>query len=271
MDIKTTWFQRHSLLGYFILAYAISWTVGIPLALIAQGKLNWQIPFYVHYLYAYGPMLAALIMTGLTKGKSGIGDIFKRLFQWHMRPIWWVVALSPLMGYFVIVVIQRLISGRWADLRLLGDVNFLPSLGAGALLLWVFTYGIGEEIGWRGYALPRLQEKMNALSATLVLGVLWALWHLPIFFYLFEPSIAVGWFFGLMSGAILFTWIYNSTDGSLMAVALWHGTFNFITASKAGDGLGAAIMSAMVMVWAVVLIFIYKPANLSMQKKQVIV
>ena len=111
---------------------------------------------------------------------------------------------------------------------------------------------------------------MSALNATLVLGVLWALWHLPIFFYLFDPAIAIGWFLGLMSGAIMFTWLYNSTDGSLLAVALWHGAFNFITASAAGEGHGAAIMSTLVMIWAVVLIFIYKPANLSMREKQVI-
>lgn len=270
MNTKSSWLQRNSLLGYFILAYAISWSIGIPLALIAQGKVDWKIPSYIHYFYAYGPMLAALIMTGLTKGKAGIADIFKRLTNWRMSPLWWLIAISPLIGYAVVVIVLRLIQGTWADLNLLGEVNFLPNLGAGALLLWIFTYGMGEEIGWRGYALPRLQEKMSALNATLVLGVLWALWHLPIFFYLFDPAIAIGWFFGLMSGAILFTWLYNSTGGNLLAVALWHGAFNFITASAAGEGLGAAIMSTLVMVWAVALIFIYKPANLSKQTKQVV-
>ena len=269
MLTKTAWLQKYSLQGYFILAYAISWAVGIPLALIAQGKVNWQIPFYVHYLYAYGPLLAALIMTGLTRGRAGIADIFKRLLKWRMPPFWWLVTISPLAVYFVVVLVLRLIQGTWVNLDLLGEVNFLPNLGFGALFLWIFTYGIGEEIGWRGFALPRLQEKMNSLSATLVLGVLWALWHLPIFFYLFDPAIAIGWFFGLMSGAIVFTWLYNSTDGSLLAVALWHATFNFITASKAGEGLGAAIMSTIVMIWAVALIFIYKPANLSAHEKQV--
>lgn len=183
--------------------------------------------------------------------------------------MWWLAALSPLPAYFLIVIVLRVIQGAWTDLSLLGQVNFLPNLGVGALFLWIFTYGIGEEVGWRGFALPRLQEKMSALNATLVLGVLWALWHLPIFFYVFDPAIAVGWFFGLMCGAILFTWMYNSTDGSLLAVVLWHGTFNFITASAAGEGLSAAIMSTLVMVWAVVLIFIYKPANLSTRAKQV--
>jgi len=269
MNTKSSWFQRHPLLGYFFLAYAISWAIGIPLALISQGKLNWQLPFYLHYLYAYGPMLAAFIMTGFTKGKSGISDIFNRLFNWHMRPIWWIVAFSPLAGYLIIAIVQRIIQGTWADFSLLGQVNYLPNLGIGALFLWIFTFGIGEEIGWRGYALPRLQQKMNALSATLVLGLLWALWHLPSFFYVLNPNYTVGWFLGLLSGAIFFTWLYNSTNGSLLAVVLWHGTFNFITASKAGEGVGAAILSTIVMVWAILIIFIYKPANLSKQEKQV--
>lgn len=264
------WFQEHSLTGYFLLAYAISWSIGIPLALIAQGKVDWQIPYYVHYFYAYGPTLAALIMTGLTKGSAGIADIFKRLTNWKMSPFWWMVTISPLLGYAVVVLILRLIQGMWIDLSLLGQVNFLPNLGIGALLLWIFTYGIGEEIGWRGYALPRLQARMNSLSATLVLGVLWAAWHLPIFFYLFDPAIAIGWFLGLMCGAILLTWLYNSTGGNLLSVALWHATFNFITASAAGEGLGAAIMSTLVMVWAILLIFIYKPVNLSRRERQAI-
>jgi uncharacterized protein len=271
MNTKISWFQKHSLLGYFLLAYAISWSIGIPLALIAQKKVTWQIPYAVHYLYAYGPLLSALIMTGLTKGRAGIADLFKRLTNWRMQPGWWLIALSPLAGYAVVVLILRLIQGNWVDLGLLGQVNFLPNLGVGALFLWIFTYGIGEEVGWRGFALPRLQQKMNALPATLMLGILWALWHLPVFFYLFDPAIAIGWFFGLMCGAVLLTWLYNSTNGSLLAVVLWHGTFNFITASAAGEGLGAAIMSALVMAWAIVLIFVYKPANLSRHEKQMII
>ncbi|MBK9209650.1 MAG: hypothetical protein IPL71_15645 [Anaerolineales bacterium] len=129
MNTKTSWIQKNSLLGYFILAYAISWTIGIPLALIAQGKVSWQIPFPLHYLYAYGPMLSALIMTGLTKGKSGIADIFKRLFKWRIGFSWWMISLSPLAAYFVIALVQRMIQGEWVDFNLLGEVNFLPNLG----------------------------------------------------------------------------------------------------------------------------------------------
>ena len=155
------------------------------------------------------------------------------------------------------------------DFSLLGQVNFLPNLGVGALLLWIFTFGFGEEIGWRGYALPRLQKDRSALSATLILAVFWALWHLPQFFYLFDTAILVGWFFGLTAGAIVFTWLYNSAEGSILMVALWHGAFNFITASKAGEGVLAAVLSTLVMVWAVAVIIWLKPTNLSHVEKQI--
>ena len=155
------------------------------------------------------------------------------------------------------------------DFSLLGQVNFLPNLGFGALPLWIFTFGFGEEIGWRGYALPRLQKNRSALSATLILAVFWAFWHLPLFFFLYDVAILAGWFFGLIAGAIVFTWLYNSAAGSISIIAVWHGTFNFITASPAGEGLIAAILSTIVMVWAVVIVFLFKPANLSHAEKQI--
>jgi membrane protease YdiL (CAAX protease family) len=93
------------------------------------------------------------------------------------------------------------------------------------------TSGIGEEIGWRGYALPRLQKDYNALSSTVILTIFWVLWHLPLFFYLFDPAIAVRWVFALYMGAIVFTWLFNSTDGSILIAAVFHGCFNYINPS----------------------------------------
>jgi membrane protease YdiL (CAAX protease family) len=263
-----TWLQKYSLVGYFLLAYAFTWSIGIPLALIALGKLDWNLHFSLHYLAAFGPMLSALIMEGLTNGRQGIGSLLKRLLKWRMHPGWWLMAISPLIGYTLIAFLQGIVRKTWANLSLLGEINFLPNVGFGALLIWIFTFGLGEETGWRGFALPRLQEKYSALSATLILGALWAFWHFPFFFYILDPTIVVGWLFGLMTGAIMLTWFYNSTGGNLLAVVIWHGAFNFITASKAGEGLAAAIISTLIMVWAIVLVFVYKPANLSPRPKQ---
>jgi membrane protease YdiL (CAAX protease family) len=124
-------------------------------------------------------------------------------------------------------------------------------------------------VGWRGYALPRLQKDRTALSATIILAVLWALWHLPQFFYLFDPAIAIGWVIGLFAGAIVFTWLFNSSSGSILIVAIWHGCFNFITASNAGNGILAAVVSTVVMVWAVVVIVLFKPKDLSKQERDI--
>jgi hypothetical protein len=110
--------------------------------------------------------------------------------------------------------------------------------------------------------LPRLQKGRSALAATMILATFWALWHLPQFFYLFEPSIAPGWVIGLFAGAVVLTWLYNSANDSILMVAIWHGCFNFVIASRADIGILPAVVSAIVIVWAVVVIVRYKPKYL---------
>ena len=261
--------QTRNVLAYFILAYVFSWSIGIPLALQQQGVIPPVLPLWTHYLVAYGPLLAAGIVTWRTEGKAGLITLGRRVLRWRVHPVWWGVALSPLMIGLVVALLLNWISAAPITVAALGEVNFLPPLGLGALALWLLTFGIGEEIGWRGYALPRLQKGRSALAATTLLAIGWALWHLPQFFYVFEPSIAIGWALGLFAGALVFTWLFNSTGGSVLLLAIWHGCFNFITASTAGNGLLAAIVSALVMVWAVVVVVKFKPATLSQSAKVV--
>lgn len=206
MKTLTEYARKHEILGFFLIAYVLSWMVGIPLALAAQGKVKLFIPFSLHYLYAYGPALAALIMTWLVSGSEGLKELFSRITRWNVKPIWWVVAFSPLWLFGLIVLVQRVATGEWQDMSLLGQVNFLPPLNLGvAVILWVLTFGLGEEIGWRGYALPRMQKNRSALSATLILTALWALWHWPMFFYVLDSAIIIGWLIGLVAGSIVFT------------------------------------------------------------------
>jgi hypothetical protein len=89
-------------------------------------------------------------------------------------------------------------------------------------------------------------------------------------FHVLDISIVVGWLISLDAGTIVFAWLYNSSQGSVLMIVLWHGFFDFITASKAGEGSAAIIMSAMVMTWAVVVVFVYKPARLSSEEKHVL-
>lgn len=262
--------KSHSLYAFLALAYAISWAIEIPLALRARGLIDVPIPFAVHYLAAYAPMLAAIVVTRLTDDRDGLTELFGRMFRWRVQPMWWLVAIAPLVLYTLVAVALRFVQGQWPEVSAMGQIDFLPNLGLGALLLWILTFGFGEETGWRGFALPRLQKSHSALSATIILWVFWALWHLPLFFYLYDVTIIVGFLLGLLAGAITFTWLYNSADGSILLVAVWHGAFNFVTGCVAcKTGVAAAVLSTLVMVWAVVVVVWFKPATLSRADKQV--
>lgn len=120
--------KRHEILGFFVLANVLSWIVGISLALESQVKGESPIPFSLHYLYAYGPTLAALIMTWLVSGAKGIKELFSRIFKWRVKPIWWVVSFSPLWLFGLITIGQRIVNNEWPDFMLLGQVNFLSQL-----------------------------------------------------------------------------------------------------------------------------------------------
>jgi membrane protease YdiL (CAAX protease family) len=262
--------KRHALLVFFVLAFGLSWAVEIPLALQAHGLITVPIPWSLHYLAGYGPMLAAIIATAAAGGKEALQALFGRMIKWRVRPFWWLVALAPLVVYALLAAVLHFIQGQWSGFGALGLIEFLPDLGIGALLLWFLTFGLGEETGWRGFALPRLQQGRSALSATVILWVFWALWHLPLFFYLYKVTSIVGFLLGLLAGAVTLTWLYNSTGGSILLVAVWHGAFNFVTGCVACKaGATSAILSAFVMVWAVLLVVWFKPAALSRPDTQV--
>jgi membrane protease YdiL (CAAX protease family) len=251
------------LIAFFILAYALSWSIAVPLALANHDVIPALLPEWMHYLVAFGPMLAALIVTGLHRGRSGLKELGGRMIRWAC-PKWWIVAFSPLIiGYLVIMMLNTL-TGSEIHLSDLGEISYLPPLGAiGALLLWILTFGFGEETGWRGYALPHLQKGRSAFTATMILAMFWALWHLPQFFYQSAPSMAIGWGIGLFAGAVILTWLYNSASNSILIVAIWHGCFNFVTASTVNIGMLPAIMSVLVILGAVIVLLRYKPKYLT--------
>lgn len=274
---SSTWSRGRSLVVYFILAYLITWLFEVPLAAAAQGWIRVPVPFWIHYLGGFGPMLAALVVSWLGEGAGGVRRLLSGVTKWRVGWTWVLVAVLLPVGLFgVAAVIQRMSSGEWPDLALLGAVEYLPYLGIPlAMLLWFLTWGLGEEIGWRGFALPRLQHGRSALVATIILGVIHAFWHLPAFFYK-DTYRSMGLAAGLpmlvlsvVAAAITFTWLYNSTRGSILMVALYHALFDWLSVSKAGGALAPAVMSGVVWVLAVILVIVYKPSQLSRQEKQV--
>ena len=145
--------KNRALVVHFVLAYAISWTFMLPVALSAQGIITANVPYALYYLASFGPALSALIVTGLTAGRAGLRSLLGRLLKWRVA-----IPLLRVRNLRLRVVWpgradNRVIAGAWPDLRLLGQIDYVPYLGIpGVLGLWLLTYGLGEEIGWRGFA-----------------------------------------------------------------------------------------------------------------------
>lgn len=223
--------RRYPLVVYFAIAYLVTWTLLLPLGLAARGMLPLPIPREWHALGALGPIVAAFVVSRAAGGAAGVRAWLSGFRRWRLHPGWWVFALaSPFALWAVSAVLARMVVGSWPDLGRLS----LPEYANGrwladVLFVGTLAYGLGEEPGWRGFALPRLQARHGPLLATLILTPLWALWHWPAFLYRASyqgglPMI-VGFLFGLLSGAIVLTFLWNGTR-SLPAVILWHTLIN---------------------------------------------
>jgi membrane protease YdiL (CAAX protease family) len=221
------------------MAYAFSWIVWSPWVLGKDGAglLPIQIPqTVVGYLNATailcGPTVAALIMTGTIEGRAGVRTLLGRLVLWRVGIRWYLFAL---VGVPLIMVVGTMIySGELPKLGALGSLSFLPTYLLSFLLVVVLGGPLFEEIGWRGFALPRMEGLHGPLVASLILGVLWALWHLPEFLV---PSWAASSGGGGISGIILFTltaltftfvitWVFNNTRASILIAILVHASID---------------------------------------------
>ena len=216
--------KRHALLTYFVLVYVLTLACWIPLAI---SKSTASVPFLVLYILAnIMPSLIGILLTALFLGKSGLGALFRRLGQVRNPLIWYaVVLLLPPVLLFVAIGVHTL-------LGLTSMAFAFPVVG----ILGTFIFAaLGEELGWRGFALPRMQASLQAFAASLLLGVLWGLWHLPLNIAKgLVPLTFVGlvgfidFVLSLIALSVLFTWIYNNTRGSLFLMVLFHGVFNSV-------------------------------------------
>ena len=211
--------RRHPLVVFFVLAYALSWW---PWILYAFG-------LYPAPIASFGPFLAALVVLAITQGKSGIGGLLRRMVRWRVGLRWYAVALLLPVGIaLAATALNVLLGARAPSAADLGGWTGLFSTFAVVLLI----PGIGgtwEEPGWRGFALPSLQAGRSALVASLILGAVWALWHLPL-------VVATGQMGGwdiviILAWTLVLTWVYNGTGGSVLIVMLFHAMFNTVSIS----------------------------------------
>ncbi len=230
--------RRHPMIAFFALAYGISWAMLLAL----YGLLGLPAALVI-LLQTLGPTLAALVMAGILEGPAGRSRLLARVRIWRVARRWYLFAL---VGIPVVCILAALVlPGAFVGL---GDASAVK-LGIEFLVFMVVGFFSGplfEEPGWRGFALPHLQAQMGALRGTLVLGVLWAAWHLPQYLVPewadenggLDPMLVATFLLMVVAIAPIMTWLFNRTRGSLLLVMLAHASINaalavFVVASSA--------------------------------------
>jgi membrane protease YdiL (CAAX protease family) len=218
--------------------------------------------------------VAAITLARVMEGKAGLEQLYAGMVQWRVRLVWWAVAvLGPAALFGLAVLLVRLMGGPWPEWGKLGQVAEYPQLGFGALLVAeVLFYGYGEEIGWRGYMLPRLQNRYSALWASVVISIGWAIWHLPLFwanesYRQMGAAATLGWYLSMLTGSILTTWLYNSSGGSILLLALFHGLLDLVMINQAVSPEMMNIMGMLATLWGIVVLLWARPARLSHRPK----
>lgn len=225
------WIQQHPLFTYFFLAYAFSWIVFIPYVLGERGILQGNYTFF-YILHVFGPAIAAIVITSVIAGKAGLQELRQRIQKTHVSSKWYLFILLGIPALVMLGIIVQ------PGVALSSFKGFTTSMLAGYPIFLVSTFfgvGLGKEPGWRGFALPRMQKQYSALWGTLLLGVLWSCWHLPDFLTASKGGgEGTGWItfltnfpvftLAVVSLAVIMTWLYNNTQGSLFIAILAHAS-----------------------------------------------
>lgn len=204
---------------FFALAFVVTWVPLIPPSLAALGAIDGPAEELMAGapLAIFGPAIAAVVASRREGGWPRVRALLRGLLAWRVGPRWYLAALGlPTLTFLVGRAAYALVPGNEG-----GPWLWLPA--SGTAVLGALLVPIGEEIGWRGYALPRLIPRYGALGASLVLGLFWALWHLPMLISVgttpIEMAIMLPYF---LAGSVMFTWVYQRTGGSLLLAVLLH-------------------------------------------------
>ena len=255
--------KRHPLITFFVLTYALSW-VAYPM---------WASGLYpIAPVFSFAPFLVALVVLAITRGKSGVGGLLRRMARWRVGLRWYAAALLIPAGITVAAAVLNVLLGAQAPSSAeLGSwtgllVTFL------AVLLIPGLGGAWEEPGWRGFALPRLQTGRSALFASLILGVLIAGWHLPL---MFVGQVHYADLLTIMGAVIVFNWVFNNANGSVLIIMLMHATNNTISGQLFGTMFSGAdsvrqswLVAALWCAVAIVVVVVAGPAHLSRKHKK---
>ena len=220
-----------SLFAFFTLTYAVTWAFWLGASALSgglaeSGKLRPGLATPLFYLGVFAPAFVAIALTARSSGRVGLRALLLPLFQWRVGGRWYVFAMTYVAAVKVAgAVVHRVVAGEWPEFGWQGWHLMLAATVGSTLI----GGQAGEEIGWRGYALPRLAERFGLAWASVILGVIWACWHLPLFFV--PGTTTTGQSFPLYllqvtALSVAIAWLYARSNGSLLLVMLMHAAIN---------------------------------------------
>lgn len=220
----TRWIKAHDLLTYFVLAFLFTyaaWSVTLLSPVENDPDRMTDLPSLFQFLGMWGPGLAGILVTALTRGRAGLKELFRRVLLWRAPLRWYLFIL--LLWPIVLILRDFLIAGITGQTVSFQWSGWSQTMNWGLAQPLILGFWACEEIGWRGFALPRLQSRWNALTSSLILGTVWALWHLPLFFMGLPPL--AYWIF-TVSVTVLMVWIMNNNQGSVFLAIFFHYWIN---------------------------------------------
>lgn len=216
---------RSTLLGFCVLAYALTWLCWLPLVLARRGAI--VLPAseeMLAILGQFGPFAAAVLCATWEGRARGVPELLGRFLIWRVSILWFAIALLlPPLGMSCAILARAMLHGLPLAVPVSDDLTtVLPHL----MITLVVGGPLGEEPGWRGFALPRLRAHWHPVTASAVLGVIWACWHLPLWWVAEVPSSFAVYLVGVLPLTYLFTWLFDHTRGSILIALLFHASIN---------------------------------------------
>lgn len=261
---------NRQLVLFFALAYGISWVIWLPLNAPALGWGNdWPIIPYHHAMGGWGPLIAAFIVKAVYDKEDGVWSLINAMVKTRPVIYLFIALFSPWLISMIAGLVEGIASGVVPNLSGWGESKEFPAFHLPEFFLYnLVFFGFGEETGWRGFALPRFQAKYNALTSSLIMSVLWAIWHWPLFFYRagydnMDLGGVFGWLFSMVTGSVLLTWLFNSTRGSVLICAIFHATVDIAFTSDMANENMVQYSGALITIWGVLVILLFKARNLS--------
>ena len=259
--------RRHPLITFFVLTYLLAWILWLPLVIL-RDTIPAPQGLILTLLGSAVPSLLAIVLTAIVLGRGSLRKLLGRLLIWRVDPRWYLmVVLAPVALAGGMVALNTLVGGPAISVNV---PLLIPAVITLAFSIFPGS-AMGEEIGWRGYALPRLQTRRSALSASLILGVIWGFYHLPLSFTgsaFRSPSIVIPFVISTIALSVILAWVYNSTGGSLLLVVLLHATAN-LPLSLLLEPLGSRavlpfwLFVGLMVAAAIVVVIVAGPAHLS--------